>query len=265
MKHLFALTFLLLAAAAIPCHAAEPEEDAPETVDEVRTQSGVDPTRVTSKLGFSTWIYDREANNMLINNRVGLTSGIGNWSFNIRLDMVSLNTLPGRNGYVSGIGNLKTTILNAFYNDGRHALAASIGLSFPTASQIIDDAAGLNSYFSMTPALTYTYTINPSLILALQPQYAFSLSKGEEYFPDMSVFTMRIFIAKFWDSGMFFVFEPRPIYDFYNKQFDMILSPIVGRTLGGGYTLSFLAEIPVKERSLHKTGVLYLLGISKTF
>lgn len=262
MKHLFALTFMLLAAAT--CFATEPEEG-PETVDEVRTQSGVDPTRVTSKLGFSTWIYDREANNMQINNRVSLTSGIGKWSFNVRLDLVSLNNVPGHNGYVSGLGNLKTTILNAFYDDGKNALAASIGLSFPTASQVIDAGAGLNSHFSITPSITYTRTINPSLMLAIQPQYAFSLSKGEEYYADMSVFTLRIFLAKFWDSGLFFVFEPRPIYDFYNKQFDLILSPIVGRTLGGGYTLSFLAEIPTKESTIHHTGVLYLLGISKTF
>ena len=243
--------------------AEEPEQHM--SVEEVRTQSGVDPTRVASKLGFSTWFYDKEAGNVQINNRIGLTSGIGNWSFTLRLDMVSVNNVPGRSGFVSGIGNVRTTILNTFYIEGRHALAASVGFAFPTASQSVGSVTGLNNYFAVTPALTYAYTINPSLILALQPQYSFALGRGNSSLPDMNDIVVRMFVAKFWDTGMFFVFEPRPIYSFSTRRFDVILSPIVGRALDGGYTLSFLAEIPTRGTMVRNLGVLYLLGISKTF
>ena len=81
----------------------------------------------------------------------------------------------------------------------------------------------------------------------------------------MSLLTVRTFIAKFWDSGFFAVFEPRPMYDFTSRRFDMILSPIVGKALGGGYTLTFLAEIPVREESLHNVGALFLVGVKRTF
>lgn len=243
--------------------AQEPEEHL--SLDEVRTQSGVDPTRIISKIGFSTWYFDKQAANAQVNNRIGATFGVDDWAFNVRIDFVSLNTVPGRSGFVAGTGNLKMNILNSFYVSGRHALAASVDLTFPTASRAINDAAGLNAYFSMTPALTYSYTINSGLMVAVQPQYSFALAKGRADYPALSQLTVRMFLAKFWDSGLFTVFEPRPIYDFVRGRFDLILSPIVGKALGGGYTLTLLAEIPVREEMLRSAGALFVVGIQRTF
>lgn len=234
-------------------------------LDEVRTQSGIDPTRLLSKIGFSTWYFDKEASNTQINNRLSTTFVVNEWAFNLRIDLVSLNTVSGREGFVTGAGNLKMNILNAFYSDEKHAMAASVDLAFPTASRAIEDATGLNAYFYLTPAFSYSYTINPGLMVAVQPQYSFAVAKGRPSYPAMSLLTVRTFIAKFYDSGLFLVFEPRPMYDFTRNAFDLILSPIVGKTLGGGFTLTVLAEIPVKKEMLHNTGALFLLGIKRTF
>ena len=71
-------------------------------------------------------------------------------------------------------------------------------------------ATGMGSqYFSATPGsyITYSYTINPSLFLAFQPQYTFQLLKDPLY-PDLSVLTIRSFLAKFTKTGYFFVLEP---------------------------------------------------------
>lgn len=260
MKYFLTLLLLLPAFASF---AQEPEEHL--SLEEVRTQSGVDPTRIISKIGFSTWYFDKEAGNAQVNNRISATFGVDDWAFNVRMDLVSINNVPGRRGFVTGAGNMKVNILNSFYNNGRHALAASVDLAFPTASQAIDAAAGLNGYFYLTPALTYSYTINQGLMVAAQPQYSFALAKGEADYPAMSLLTVRMFIAKFWDSGLFAVFEPRPMYDFTRDRFDLILSPIVGKALGGGYTLTFLAEIPVRKESLHNVGALFLIGVKRTF
>ena len=149
MKYFLTLLLLLPAFASF---AQEPEEHL--SLDEVRTQSGVDPTRIISKIGFSTWYFDKEAGNAQVNNRISATFGVDDWAFNVRMDLVSINNVPGRRGFVTGAGNMKVNILNSFYNNGRHALAASVDLAFPTASQAIDAAAGLNGYFYLTPALT---------------------------------------------------------------------------------------------------------------
>lgn len=266
MKNLF--TFMLVAFSCAcygQSHASRPEEREHLPLDEVRTQSGIDPTRLLSKVGFSTWYFDKEAYNTQINNRLSTTFVVNDWAFNLRIDLVSLNTVQGRNGFVTGAGNLKMNILNAFYSDDRHAMAASVDLAFPTASRAIEDATGLNAYFYLTPAFSYSYTINPGLMVAVQPQYSFAVAKARPSYPAMSLLTVRTFIAKFYDSGLFVVFEPRPMYDFTNERFDLILSPIVGKTLGGGFTLTLLAEIPVRKEMLHNTGALFLLGIKRTF
>ena len=114
------------------------------------------------------------------------------------------------------------------------------------------------------PALTYSYSITPSLIFAIQPQYLFNLVKGDDY-PTLSILTVRAFIAKFTKSGYFFVFEPRPIYDFTNENFDLIIAPIIGKALGKGFNLVFLAEFPTNKRLWEKSGPLYQGGISKSF
>ena len=153
---------------------------------------------------------------------------------------------------------------NAFFVNERHALAASLELAFPFASPAIGNISGANGSLNLTPALTYSYTINPSLMVACQPQYTFSAATGPGYI-GTSQLTVRIFLAKFCDSGFYFVIEPRPIYDFKAKRFDMIVSPIVGTTLGGGYAVALLAEIPVQEAMFRSRGAMYLFALTRTF
>ena len=70
---------------AFASFAQEPEEHL--SLDEVRTQSGVDPTRIISKIGFSTWYFDKEAGNAQVNNRISATFGVDDWAFNVRMDL----------------------------------------------------------------------------------------------------------------------------------------------------------------------------------
>ena len=71
MKYFLTLLLLLPAFASF---AQEPEEHL--SLDEVRTQSGVDPTRIISKIGFSTWYFDKEAGNAQVNNRLSASFGL---------------------------------------------------------------------------------------------------------------------------------------------------------------------------------------------
>ena len=84
-------------------------------------------------------------------------------------------------------------------------------------------------------------------------------------YPEISVLTIRPFIAKFTSSGMFYVFEPRPVFDLGNKQTDLIISPIIGRSLGAGFNLIFLMEYPTKLTTRENRGVLYQIGFNKNF
>jgi hypothetical protein len=84
-------------------------------------------------------------------------------------------------------------------------------------------------------------------------------------YPELSVLTVRSFLAKFTDNGYFFVFEPRPIFDFGNHTTDFILSPIVGKSLGGGFNLIGLVEIPLTDNFREVRGTLYQFGFNKNF
>lgn len=59
--------------------------------------------------------------------------------------------------------------------------------------------------------------------------------------------------------------EPRPIYDFTNKNFDLIIAPIIGKALGKGFNLVFLSELPTKKATWESKGPMYQVGISKSF
>ncbi len=239
---------------------------AQESVDEVRTQSGIDPTRVTTRIGYSFMYYAQEYPNTQINNRLVTTLGINRWSFSVKSDFVSTNNNLTNPGFNTGFGDMRFTILNAFYVGKKIALAGAVEMMFPTASSNITQRTGMGNYVMATPSITFSYTINPSLMLAIQPQYSFNLAKNAiEGMPNVGVLTTRIFLAKFTSSGMFYVLEPRPIYDFINKKFDLIIAPIIGKALGKGYNLVLLGEIPIRKETIDQVGVLIQIGISKAF
>jgi hypothetical protein len=228
-------------------------------LEKLRKESGIDPTRVQSRAGYSLLMFDQQGSAGQINNRLSLNLGVNTWNFAMKYDVISLTTGEPGTGFTSGMGDIRFSVLNAFYVAGKHALAASAEFSMPTGKP------GFGSqYFSATPAITYSYTIKPSLIMAIQPQYTFQLMKDPLY-PNLSVLTIRSFLAKFTKTGYFFVFEPRPIFDFGNNTVDFIISPIIGKSLGAGFNLIALAEIPVTNTYRDNKGMLYQLGFNKNF
>jgi Putative MetA-pathway of phenol degradation len=228
-------------------------------LEQLRTESGVDPTRVRSRAGYTLMIYDQPEQAGRVNNRLSINIGIGKWAFSAKYDVSAISTgVPGT-GFKAGMGDIKFSMLNAFYVKGKSALAAAAEFSVPTGKP------GFGSqYFSVTPSITYSYTINPSLIFATQPQYSFDLIRDPIY-PNLSVITVRSFLAKFTKTGYFFVFEPRPVFDLGNNNTDLVISPIIGKSLGAGFNLIGLIEIPLTSNLRNTQGTLYQFGFNKNF
>jgi len=226
-------------------------------IEQLRAESGVDPTRVMTRLGYTILINDLKGAAGRIGNRISATIGVGRWSFTARYEVIAKTTgVPGT-GFETGANDLRFSVLNAFYVKGRHALAASAEFFLPTGKP------GFGAqYLSVAPSLTYSFTISPSLFFALQPQYSFHLMKDPLY-PSLSVLTIRPFLAKFTKTGYFFVIEPRPIINFESNKTNWILSPIIGKSLGKGFNLIGLLELPVNKATREQTGTLVQFGINK--
>ncbi|MCA6422383.1 MAG: hypothetical protein IM568_06150 [Flavobacterium sp.] len=252
LKILFLLIFFL------PCYKTFAQIDS-LAIEKLRTESGVDPTRVNSRVGFSTLYFDKANNASSISNKFNVVLGVNRWSFSIKPEVISFHNGISGTGFETSFSDVKFSILNAFYVNGKNSLAGSVEFSLPFGKQGFG-----NQMFTATPAITYSYTINTSLFLAVQPQYTFAIAKDNLY-PDLSILTNRIFIAKFTKTGMFYVFEPRTIIDFKNKNFDLILSPIIGKSLGAGFNLIGLMEIPTKKSTVNTRGILYQIGFNKNF
>jgi hypothetical protein len=228
-------------------------------IEKLRTESGVDPTRVATRVGLSIVAQDLPGRAGIITNRLSLNLGVNRWSLSARLETAARTTgVPGT-GFESSFGDFRINVLNAFLVKGKHAFAANAEFVVPTAKL----GFGL-PYFSVTPALTYSYTINPTLIFAVQPQYTFDLI-SDPAFPDLSVLTIRSFMAKFTKTGYFFVFEPRPIIDFGNDKVDFVISPIIGKSLGGGFNLIVLGEFPLTNNIHNARGIVWQFGFNKNF
>ncbi|WP_341908450.1 hypothetical protein [Fluviicola taffensis] len=228
-------------------------------IEKIRTESGVDPTRVNSRAGFSAAYFDKSNNQSAISTKFNLVLGVNRWSLSIKPEILSIHKGVSGTGFQSSVSDLKFSILNAFYVKGKNSLAGSIELNLPIGK------LGFGSqYFSITPAITYSYTISQSLFLAIQEQYSFAIAK-DNMFPDLSVLTNRVFLAKFTRSGMFYVIEPRTIIDFGNRNFDLIISPIIGKSVGAGFNIIGLMEIPTKKSTIDNRGVLYQIGFNKNF
>lgn len=257
MKNKFYTYFIILIFLLSSTFAAAQSDTI--SVDKLRTESGVDPTRVNSRIGYSVLYFDKADNASSVNNKLNLTLGVDKWSFAFKPQLIAINDgVPGT-GFKTGFADLNFSILNAFYVKGKNAIAGSVEFNLPFGKQDFG-----SQYFSATPAITYSYTINTSLFLAIQPQYTFAIAKDELY-PDLSVLTIRSFIAKFTAAGVFYVFEPRTIFDFENNKFDLIISPIIGKALGAGFNLIGLMEIPTKQSTIDSRGVLYQVGFNKNF
>lgn len=250
--------FILLVIMMTNLTIAQTESDSLK-LEQLRRESGVDPTRVQSRVGYTFMIFDQQESAGQVNNRLSVNIGVNKWAFSAKYEVISRTTGEPGSGFNSGMGDIRFSLLNAFFVKEKHALAGSVEFSMPTGKPGFG-----TQYFSATPALTYSYTIMPSLVLAVQPQYTFHLMKDPLY-PALSVLTVRSFLAKFTKTGYFFVFEPRPVFDFTNNNFDLILSPIIGKSLGGGFNLIGLAEFPTNDNTIKTRGNLYQFGFNKNF
>lgn len=250
--------FILLVIMMTNLTIAQTESDSLK-LEQLRRESGVDPTRVQSRVGYTFMIFDQQESAGQVNNRLSVNIGVNRWAFSAKYDVITRTTGEPGSGFTSGMGDIRFSLLNAFFVKEKHALAGSVEFSMPTGKPGFG-----TQYFSATPALTYSYTIKPSLIFAVQPQYTFHLMKDPLY-PALGVLTVRSFLAKFTKTGYFFVFEPRPVFDFSNKNFDLILSPIIGKSLGGGFNLIGLAEFPTNDNTIKTRGNLYQFGFNKNF
>jgi hypothetical protein len=228
-------------------------------LEKIRKESGVDPTKIQSRVGYSFQAYDRTGTSGQINNKLSLTLGVGKWSLGLKYEAISKTSTFPEKGFKSGFGDIRFSTLNAFYVHGKHALAASAEFSMPTAKPGFGTQQA-----TLSPSLTYAYTISSSLILAVQPQYLFSMMKGNDQ-KSISVVTIRSFLAYFDRSGYFLVFEPRPVFDFGNGLNYIVLSPIAGKSIGGGFNLLLIMEYPMNAQIRQNSGVLYQFGFNKNF
>lgn len=255
-KGLFLMTFFLIFFYHSLC--AQVEEDSLK-IEKLRSESGVDPTRVMTRVGYSIIANNPKGPAAVVGNRLSMNVGIGRWSISGKFEIGSkVGEQPGT-GFVTGLNDFKFSILNAFLVSGKHAMAGAVEFALPTGKPGI----GLQ-YFSATPSITYSYTIKPTLIFAVQPQYTFDLMKDELY-PDLGVVTVRAFLAYFSSAGYFIVFEPRPIFDLENKKTDWVISPVFGKALGNGFNLITLVEIALTDNLKTNRGSLFQLGFNKNF
>jgi hypothetical protein len=229
------------------------------SLEKLRRESGIDPTRVQTRAGFSIIVQDKPSTEGTISNRLNLNMGVGQWALQVKSEVVTNSPETPGKGFKSGMGDIRFNVLNAFFQKGKHAMALNAEFSVPSGG--ITYGSG---YFSVTPGFTYSYTINPSFVFATQPQYSFDLLKDPLY-PNLSVITIRSFLAKFTKSGYFFVFEPRPIFDLANNKTDFVISPITDKALGAGFNLIFLAEIATTENLRRSRGHIFQFGFNKNF
>jgi hypothetical protein len=255
-KHHFIMTFFFLVLSN--SISAQNEQDSVK-LEKIRSESGVDPTRVMTRIGYSIIANNPKGPIAVVGNRLSMNVGIGRWSISGKFELTSKVGEQAGTGFVTGLNDFKFSILNAFLVSGKHAMAGAVEFALPTGKPGI----GLQ-YFSATPSLTYSYTIKPSLIFAIQPQYTFDLMKDELY-PHLRVVTVRTFLAHFSSAGYFMVFEPRPIFDLENKKIDWVISPVFGKALGKGFNLITLVEIVLTDNLKTNRGSLFQVGFNKNF
>ena len=257
MKTFIALTFAVVL--LISNSYAQLDSVKLKEIEKTRTESGVDPTRVSSKVSYSfEVIKPTEGDAFKFNNNIKLNFGITRWSLKVEARVsAKYDGMPGSD-MKSGMSDLKLGINNAFFVSGKHAFAGGFDLSAPTGSKDFNNQA-----FTIQPNIAYAYTISPTLIFALNPQYTRTIWRNNDV-PMQDILTTRPFFALFLPTGLFAVIEPRCQYDFANKKFDFIISPIIGGSIGGGFNLLFILEIPTKEETLNNYGVAGKFGFQKS-
>ena len=65
-------------------------------LEKIRAESGVDPTRVMSRVGYTVLVYDKTGSAGQLNNRLSMNVGVSRWSFSAKYDAVMISPIiPG--------------------------------------------------------------------------------------------------------------------------------------------------------------------------
>lgn len=228
------------------------------SIEHVRAASGIDPIIIRSKIVFTSFINNPKGPSGSITNTAGLSLGVKNWAVGIYGSEVTvLSGNPGE-GFHSATGDFMLSLQNTVYSRGKHAIAVTGVLTFPTGKK------GCGSqYFSLTPVLTYIYALKPSLIFAVQPQYSFHLLKDPVY-PPLRMLSVRSLVAKFTKTGFVYGLEIKPTINLEADKFYLFLSPFVSKSLGAGFNVLFLYDMPINKPARDK-GPTFQLGINRNF
>jgi len=228
------------------------------SIEHLRGHSGLDPIIIHSKIVLNSYINDPKGPSGIITNTAGLALGIQRWSMGLDYSYVSKMVGAPGDGFQSAAGDIKFSLSNKIYGKGKHSIAITGGLTFPTGKM------GYGSqYLLLTPILTYSYALKPSVILALQPQYSFHLMKDPLY-PEVSLLTIRALFAKFTRNGYVFGLETKPTMNFAANNFVIFISPFVSRSLGAGFNIMFLCDIPANSLAIDR-GPTFQFGINRNF
>lgn len=257
-KYLLLLSCIIFLPVIASTQTVQTKVETEEAIEKIRTESGVDPTRVSSRFGYSVTFFDKADSKSQVSNRVSLYLGIKRWLFTIRGELASINNNTD-NGFSTGLGDTKFSVQNTFFIKGKFAMVLAADIIAPTGKMGFG-----TQYFSISPSLVVSYSIDPSMFIAIQPQYSFAPARNRIY-PKMNALTARVFFAKFTKTGWYFLLEPRPGYDFTGKRFEMIISPLIGKSLGGGFNLITMAELPATKTTANTRGYSYLLGFNMNF
>jgi hypothetical protein len=256
MPHRPAALALALLLAAGRAAAQAPDSAAAERV---RTESGIDPTRIVSVAGVGFEVVDFPGDRFAsaVIPRLGI--GAGAWS--AALDTRLAATYAGEPGasLVTGLGDVGLTLVRAFRPAARHAVAVGAELSLPVGRPEIGGRA-----VSVTPSVTWAWTLRPWLVVAAQPQYERSLLRASDA-PATSILTLRGFVAVFRPSGWFYVLEGRVREDFELGRSYAQVAPVVGKNIGRGFNLAATLDLPLSSAARDRFGVLWRVGVQRVF
>ena len=165
-------------------------------LDNLRTESGVDPTRVSSRVNFTFEFIDPQGPGYSFNTVLKANVGIAKWSFALKTKIKS--TYQGNSGpgemMKKGFDDLTFSIGNTVFYKGRHAINIGADLVAPIGSSDFSGQA-----FLFTPNFTYAVTISPEFIFAINPQYSMTVVRTENV-QRVSLLTVRPFLQHFYQA-----------------------------------------------------------------
>ncbi|HEX5817410.1 MAG TPA: hypothetical protein VFY20_00930 [Gemmatimonadales bacterium] len=248
------LVLLLTLPTAVPAQVSDSA-----AAERVRTESGIDPTRVISVASVALEVVDFPDDRFTsaVIPRIGI--GAGAWSAVLDGRIAAISSGEAGAPLVTGFGDVGLTVARAFRGGRRHAFAAAAELVVPVGSEGVGSGA-----VAITPAFTWAWTLRPTLVIAAQSQWARSLLRASGA-AEQSLLTLRGYVATFRPSGWFFVLEGRVAQDFVRERADVIVSPVAGRNIGKGLSLAGLFELPVSSRGRERYGMLARVGAQRAF